>query len=123
MGISSRPAPTPRRMDLDEARDVTHEAAGDVRARGMITKKALQNMIDGKVSMKDVHTAERILERAGDLVAEMHGSGDFSVNNTVVAEEREEAASTLLDALKDQYEIQKNGPATPAQPSTTSTKR
>jgi len=108
MGISSRPAP--RTSRLEDARATTAESAGEARARGLLTRNAMQNMIDGKVSMKDVHTAEKILDRAAELSAEVKGSDDFGVDHLRSAEDREWAAEALLDAVKDQYDIQKERP-------------
>jgi hypothetical protein len=115
MGVSSRPRARPRTRPtqsdaakLKRAQKKTIKAAQSARAHGLLTEVGLDHIADGKVDSKDLHRAERILEKAEDLLCAIEHDPDMSTSNVKVAEERVDVAQALLDAIDDQLDKQGN---------------
>lgn len=112
MGISRRSTSRPRRQPttnspLSASAKKTVRAAMDARAHGLLSEVGLDHIADGKVDSKDLKRAERILEKAEDVLHEVECDDNSLRRHVNAAEERVDVAQALFDAVGDQLAEQR----------------
>jgi hypothetical protein len=112
MGVSTRPRTRPRpsrprSTPLERAQKKTIKAALDARAHGLLTEVGLDHVADGKVDSRDLKRAEKILDKAEELLSSIECEPEASRTQVRIAEERVDVAQALVDAVGDQLSTQK----------------